>query len=50
MMDKDTLEELKVFESISEAERFLGSRSHISAVCKGKRKTSNGYAWKYLNR
>ena len=51
MLDKNTLEELQVFESQSAAERFLGVKpgsSHIASVCKGKRKTAQGYAWKYL--
>lgn len=51
------IEENKKFESTSAAERWLienkittakKSRSHISAVCKGKRKTAYGYHWKYL--
>jgi group I intron endonuclease len=49
MLDKNTLEELRVFSSIAEAEKFLGKEGHITDVCKGKRKTSNGYSWKYLN-
>lgn len=52
MLDKNTLEELQVFESQSAAERFLGIKpgsSHIASVCKGKRKTAQGYSWKYLN-
>ena len=50
MMDKDTLEILKIFSSIKEAEDFLGIsyRSHISEVCLGKRKTCHGYKWKYI--
>lgn len=51
------VEENKEFESTSAAERWLienkittakKSRSHISAACKGKRKTAYGYHWKYL--
>lgn len=49
MLDRNTLKELRVFSSITEAEEFLGCRGHISDVCNGKRKTSNGYSWKYLN-
>ena len=31
-----------------EVERKLNiSNSHISACCKGKRKTAGGYKWKY---
>ena len=49
MLDKNTLEILKVFNSLNEAERFLdkpGSRRHISEVCQGKRQTAYGYKWK----
>lgn len=36
------------FESIKDAERYLGIKtSHICDCCKGKRKTSNGFLWKY---
>lgn len=40
---------IREFESIKEAEQFLGKRSNISACCRGERKTSNGYKWKYKN-
>ena len=45
MIDKNTLEILKIFSSIKEAEVYLGIsyRSHISEVCNGKRKTCQGY-------
>lgn len=50
MLDKDTEEILQIFPSIRDAERFVKckGRGHISAVCKGKRKTAMGYKWKYL--
>lgn len=50
MIDKNTDKELRVFSSIKEAQRFLGINytTHISEVCKGKRKTCQGYKWKYL--
>lgn len=48
MLDKNTSEELRIFSSIKEAEEFIGTRGHISCVCKGKRKTAGGYAWKFL--
>ena len=36
------------FSSIKEAERYLRvKKSHICECCKGKRKTSNGFAWRY---
>ena len=41
---------LAIFPSIMEAARSLGKpdgNTHISAVCKGKRKTAYGYKWKY---
>ena len=50
MIDKNTLEILKIFSSIKEAEDYLGIsyRSHISEVCNGKRKSCQGYVWKYI--
>ena len=51
MLDKDTLEILKSFSSLKEAERFLGKSSgpnHIAEVCQGKRKTAYGYKWKKI--
>lgn len=50
MIDRNTDEILRIFNSIAEANRFLGIKSndsHISVVCQGKRKTSHGYKWKY---
>ena len=39
---------IQTFESIAEANKYLGIKdSHISSCCSGKRKTSNGYIWKY---
>lgn len=36
------------FESIKDAERYLEIKnSHICDCCKGRRKTSNGFLWKY---
>ncbi len=52
MLDKNTNEELKRFDSVSDAERFLGvepGKSHIIAVCQEKRKTALGYKWKYAD-
>lgn len=51
MLDKNTSEILKIFNSLHEAERFLNKTSgngHISEVCRGKRKTAYGYKWKFL--
>ena len=46
-IDKNTLEVIKVWDSLSEVERQLNiSASNISNVCKGKRKTAGGFIWK----
>ena len=59
MLDKDTEEVLKVFNSTHDAAKYLievynlnpssehGYSSHIGEVCRGKRKTCMGYKWKY---
>ena len=59
MLDKKTEEVLATFESTREAARFLikekglnpdsegGYSSHISGACQGKRKTCQGYKWRY---
>ena len=59
MLDKKTEEVLASFESTREAARFLikekglnpdsegGYSSHISGACQGKRKTCQGYKWRY---
>ena len=41
---------IKVWDSIAEAARELGinSPSHITAVCKERRKTTSGWGWKYV--
>lgn len=39
----------KIFNSIAEAELETGCyHSHISACCKGKLKSVNGYHWSYV--
>lgn len=46
-IDKNTLEVIKVWDSLSEVERILNiSASNISNVCKGKRKTAGGFIWR----
>ena len=41
---------IRAFESIAEANKCLGvNNSHISSCCSGKRKTSNGYIWKFAS-
>lgn len=49
MIDKDTNEIIRVFDSITEACNFLevDGSGHIVAVCKGKRKMAYGYIWSY---
>lgn len=53
MLDKNTLEIIKIFDSITAATNFLNKNqkagSAISQVCKGNRKTAYGYSWKYEN-
>lgn len=40
--------EIKVFSSLTEAANETKSQlSHISSCCNGKRKTTNGYSWKF---
>lgn len=40
-----------IYKSAVEAEKKTGSCSrHIAHVCKGKRKTTNGYHWKYAEK
>ena len=59
MLDKQTEEVLNTFDSTRDAARFLinkeglnpksegGYSSHISEVCNGKRKSCQGYKWRY---
>ena len=59
MLDKNTNKELKVFESTRAAARYLiktyglnpknegGYSTHISEVCNNKRKTCQGFGWRY---
>ena len=40
---------ITIFSSLKEAERLTGCNyRHIGEVCKGKRKTTGGYKWKYF--
>lgn len=49
MIDIESLEVVKEFESIKKASEFIGARPEmISVVLKGKRKKTKGYYWKYL--
>lgn len=47
--DKQTLELIKIWDSMIDVERQLGiNQGNISACCKGKRKTAGGFIWKYV--
>lgn len=54
-LDKDTGELIQIFQTAKDAARYLrpntsslgGVTSHITEVCKGKRKTAYGYKWKF---
>lgn len=51
MIDKNTNEILQAFDSIRNAEIFLGikdSRGKINQVSDGRRKTAYGYKWKFV--
>lgn len=50
-VDPHTGKDLEVYDSVTEAASYIGgaSKAHISDCCKGKRKTSGGYKWRYLN-
>lgn len=51
MLNKDTLEIIKIFPSFHEAARYLErpqGKSHISEAAKGKRKTAYGYKWNII--
>lgn len=39
---------IKVWDSLMDVQRELGLyNSHISACCRGKRKTHGGFSWRY---
>lgn len=40
---------IKTWNSISEANLYLGLGHHIGECCTGKRKTMGGYIWKFCN-
>lgn len=49
-IDKNTQEVIKIWESITNINKFYGislNNSSISRVCKGKQKTAYGFCWKY---
>lgn len=47
-LDPKTDEIIAIYSSVQDAEKENGNTRHISQVCNGKRKTCNGYKWKYL--
>lgn len=48
MIDKNTNEILREFNSTTEAELSLNAKGHhVSCCCNSKRKTAYGYKWKY---
>jgi len=52
MIDKNTNEIIKIFNSVTEASNYLNKKSgcsFISQVCNGKKKTAYGYKWEYIN-
>ena len=50
-MDSRTGKDLEVYDSVTEAASQIGgaNAAHISECCKGRRKTSGGYEWRYLH-
>lgn len=49
-LDPITGEEIMTYESIQQANRILGvNKSHVTSVCRGKRKTTGGFKWAYNN-
>ena len=51
MVDKNTNEIIKTFNSIIDATHFVNKNSsgHIVNCCKGKLKTAYGYKWQYID-
>lgn len=49
-MDKETLEIIRVFPSITQACSYFNKQQsgHIAEVCNGKRSIAYGYKWKYI--
>lgn len=46
--DKNTGKILEIYPSVGAAEKANGNSKHIGQVCKGTRKTCQGYKWKYI--
>jgi len=50
MIDMDTNTDIKIFDSISDANEYIGQKrtnTGIQCTCSGKQKTAFGYKWKY---
>ena len=47
-IDIETDEIIEIYSSTYQAEKENGNNKHITAVCKGKRKTCNGFKWRYI--
>ena len=49
MIDMETNEILKTFESVVDASKYMNFKtsSNITSVCKGNRPHSGGYLWRY---
>lgn len=47
-LDIKTGEVLEIYPSIYQAEQANGNTKHISQVCRGKRKTCQGFGWKFI--
>jgi len=48
MIDRETMKVLRTFYSSAQASRELGVvQAHVGACCRGKRKSSNGYYWRW---
>lgn len=45
--DKDTHKKIEYYESFANAARAGYNRPNIIAVCKGRRKSANGFFWEY---
>lgn len=51
MIDKKTKEVLKIFINATEAAKYITNSTdgtHITAVCRGKRKSAYGYLWEFI--
>lgn len=49
-LDKETGEILEIYPSVIEAGRQNNGNTHIKDVCHGKRKSTGGFGWKFLEK